>query len=66
MKLTELRHQRLETNTYLGSPSLTRLANGDLLASHDYFGSGAPRNRDGRENLTSVYRSIDNGQRGRV
>ncbi len=62
MKLTELRHQRLETNTYLGSPSLTRLANGDLLASHDYFGSGAPRNRDGRENLTSVYRSIDNGQ----
>ena len=62
MKLTELRHQRLETNTYLGSPSLTRLSNGDLLASHDYFGSGAPRNRDGRENLTSVYRSIDNGQ----
>lgn len=26
------------TNTYLGSPSIVKLANGDILASYDYFG----------------------------
>jgi len=62
MRLTELRHQPERTRTYLGSPSIVRLPNGVLLATHDYFGQGSPRNRDGEEALTSVYRSEDNGQ----
>ena len=61
MKLTELRWQDPRTQTYLGSPSLVRLPDGALLATHDYFGPGCPRNHEGEEHLTSVYRSVDNG-----
>jgi len=32
-----------------------------LLASHDYFGPGCPRNHEAEESLTSVYRSEDEG-----
>ncbi|MBN2296669.1 MAG: DNRLRE domain-containing protein [Pirellulales bacterium] len=41
---------------YFGSPSLVRAPNGDLLASHDYFGSAAP------SGTTAIYRSTDDGQ----
>ncbi|MDF2663295.1 MAG: glycosyl hydrolase [Paenibacillus sp.] len=41
--------------SYLASPSLVRLDDGTLLASHDYFGPNAPKK------TTSVYRSSDNG-----
>lgn len=58
----ELRYQDPATETYLGSPSLVRLPNGDLLATHDYFGPGCPRNHENEEHLTSVYRSNDEGQ----
>ena len=61
MQFTELRYQDPATKTYLGSPSLVRLANGDLLATHDYFGPGCPLNHEGEEHLTSVYRSRDGG-----
>lgn len=61
MKFTELRYQDPATKTYLGSPSLVRLASGDLLATHDYFGPGCPLNHEGEEHLTSVYRSGDGG-----
>ncbi len=61
MNLTELRYEDPETKTYLGSPSLVRLANGDLVASHDYFGQGCPRNHENEEHLTSIYRSTDDG-----
>jgi hypothetical protein len=61
MHFTELRYQDPATKTYLGSPSLVRLANGDLLATHDYFGPGCPRNHEDEEHLTSVYRSRDDG-----
>ena len=61
MEFTELRYQDPATRTYLGSPSLVRLENGDLLATHDYFGSGCPINHEGEEHLTSVYRSRDEG-----
>lgn len=61
MRLTELRFQDPATRTYLGSPSLLRLPEGALLATHDYFGAGCPRNHEGEEHLTSVYRSEDNG-----
>ncbi len=61
MELTELRYQDPATQTYLGSPSLVRLENGDLLATHDYFGPACPLNHQGEEHLTSVYRSADDG-----
>lgn len=61
MQFTELRYQDPATRTYLGSPSLVRLPNGDLLATHDYFGPGCPRNHEDEEHLTSVYRSSDDG-----
>jgi hypothetical protein len=62
MKLLDLRWQDPATRTYLGSPSLARLTNGDLLATHDYFGPGCPLNHEGEEHLTSVYRSADRGR----
>jgi hypothetical protein len=62
MHLIELRYQNPATRTYLGSPSLLRLDPGVLLAVHDYFGPGCPRNHESEEHLTSVYRSHDNGQ----
>jgi hypothetical protein len=55
MEFTELRWQDPATKTYLGSPSLVRLPDGALLATHDYFGPGCPRNHEGEEHLTSVY-----------
>ena len=58
----ELRHQPERTRTYLGSPSLVRAPDGALVASHDYFGPGCPRNHEGEEALTSVYRSVDDGR----
>ncbi len=61
MQLNELRVQDAATRTYLGSPSLVRLPDGALLATHDYFGKGCPRNHENEEHLTSVYRSDDDG-----
>ena len=61
MRFTELRVQDPATKTYLGSPSIVRLDNGDLLATHDYFGPGCPRSHENEEHLSSVYRSRDNG-----
>ncbi len=51
-----------ETQTYLGSPSLVRLPDGSLVVSHDFFGPGSPKDAEGREYLTHVYRSADEGQ----
>jgi len=65
VKFNELRVQDPATKTYLGSPSIVRLPSGDLLATHDYFGPGCPRNHEGEEHLTSVYRSEDDGRRWR-
>jgi hypothetical protein len=61
MELCELRWQDPATRTYLGSPALARLPDGALLATHDYFGPGCPRNHEDEEHLTSVYRSDDDG-----
>lgn len=63
MTFHELRYQSPSTKTYLGSPSLVRLHDGRLLATHDYFapegGEGTIKGDDG---LTSVYRSDDDGR----
>ena len=58
---TPVAYQDASTDCYLGSPSLLRLADGRLLATHDYFGPGAPLNHEGEEFLTTVYRSEDGG-----
>ena len=57
----EIKYQPERTHTYLGSPSIIRLPDGALLATHDYFGPGCPRNHESEESLTSVYRSEDDG-----
>ena len=62
MKFNELRYQDPRTHTFLGSPSLLLLPDGDLLASHDYFGPGCPGDPVGEGNLSSLYRSGDNGE----
>ena len=62
MKLNQLLYQDPKTKTYPGSPSIARLPNGDLLASHDCFGPGAPLSHDGMNLMTSIYRSGDDGE----
>ena len=58
----EVKYQPELTKTYLGSPSILRLPDGALLASHDYFGlKGCPKNHEAEESLTSIYRSEDDG-----
>lgn len=57
----EIKFQPERTRTFLGSPSILRLPDGALLATHDYFGPGCPRTVEGEEGLTSVYRSEDDG-----
>ena len=60
MKFTEVKYQPERSKSYIGSPSLVRLPDGALLASHDYFGQ--LYTREGENGLTSIYRSEDNGQ----
>lgn len=57
----EIKYQPERTLTFLGSPSIVRLPDGVLLATHDHFGPGCPRNHEAEESLTSVYRSEDDG-----
>ena len=61
MNFNGLRYQDPRTNTYLGSPSFALLPNGDMLASHDYFGPGCPGDPVGKGNLSSLYRLADDG-----
>ena len=58
----EVKYQPERSKTFLGSPSILRLPDGALLASHDYFGlPNCPRNHEDEESLTSIYRSEDDG-----
>ena len=61
-QLSVIKYQDPATRTYLGSPSILRLDDSNLLVTHDYFGPGCPRNHEGEEHLTSVYRSGDDGR----
>ena len=61
MRHVEIKYQPERSVTFLGSPSVVRLPDGALLATHDYFGTGCPRNHEDEESLTSVYRSEDDG-----
>ena len=48
-------HTAAATGQYIGSPSITELANGEYVASHDLFGPGSTRD------LTLVFASGDRG-----
>lgn len=60
MIYSELKHQPERSKVYLGSPSIIRLPDGVLVASHDYFGN--MKNLKNESGLTSIYRSEDNGR----
>ena len=60
MKYSEVKYQPERSKSYIGSPSLVRLPDGALLASHDYF--GCLFTLENENGLTSIYRSEDNGQ----
>ncbi|MBR6325048.1 MAG: exo-alpha-sialidase, partial [Victivallales bacterium] len=60
MHYVEVKYQPEQSKSYIGSPSIVRLPDGALVASHDYF--GALRTLEGENGLTSIYRSEDNGQ----
>ena len=60
MQFTEVKYQPERSKSYIGSPSLVRLPDGALLASHDYFGQLFTL--EGENGLTSIYRSEDDGQ----
>lgn len=47
------------TKTFIGSPSICILPNGDYIASHDHFG---PASTEHQQALTAVYRSTDKGK----
>ncbi|MEN8229391.1 MAG: sialidase family protein [Bacteroidota bacterium] len=47
------------TKTYIGSPSICILPNGDYIASHDHFGAGSTEHERA---LTAVFRSTDQGK----
>jgi len=55
-------HSPAETRIYLGSPSIATTPDGALVASHDLFGPGSPKDRYGREHVTRIYRSEDGGE----
>lgn len=61
MHFNQIKYQDAATKSYVGSPGIIRLQDGDLLASHDYFGPGCPRNHENEEHLLSLYRSSDDG-----
>lgn len=52
-------HIPASTKTYIGSPAICILPNGDYVASHDHFGPGST---EFQQALTSVYRSSDKGK----
>lgn len=60
--LSTVKYQVPSSEIYLGSPSILKLTNGDILVTHDYFGAKGYRDAQGRSNRTSFYKSADNGQ----
>lgn len=52
-------HLPASTKTFIGSPSLVILPNGDYVASHDYFG---PASVEQSRALTAIFRSGNKGK----
>ena len=61
MNYVEVKYLPEKSKAYLGSPSILRLADGSLLAVHDYFGAEGILDTDHECMLTSVYKSYDDG-----
>lgn len=55
---TQIAYSPASTVTYLGSPAISILPNGNYLASHDYFGGGSSQNTLGQ---TFLYSSTNRG-----
>jgi hypothetical protein len=47
------------SKTYIGSPSICILPDGDYVASHDYFGPGST---EYQQALTAIFKSTDRGK----
>ena len=56
---TVVNHIPASTNTYIGSPSVCILPNGDYAASHDHFGKGSSEHERA---VTAIFRSADKGR----
>jgi hypothetical protein len=52
-------HIPASTKTYIGSPSIAILPNGDYVASHDFFGPGSTENQQGQ---IAVFKSENRGK----
>jgi len=52
-------HVPASTGTYIGSPSLAVLPNGDYVASHDYFG---PKSKEFQRAVSAIFRAADRGR----
>ena len=51
-------HLAATTKTFIGSPSIYILPNGDYVASHDFFG---PASTEHSQALTAIYKSVNKG-----
>ena len=60
MVYSEVKYMPERSRIYLGSPTLTRMPGGAIIACHDYFSDEPGEHRLPR--LTSVYRSEDDGK----
>jgi hypothetical protein len=56
----EVNHIPASTKTYIGSPSICILPNGDYVATHDHFG---PSSTENQQALTAIYKSSDKGKK---
>jgi hypothetical protein len=54
-----INHIPASTQTYIGSPSICILPNGNYVASHDHFGPGT---KEHNQALTVVYKSTNKGK----
>jgi hypothetical protein len=54
-----VKYLQAATQTYIGSPGICILPNGDYVASHDHFG---PATTEHSEALTAVYKSANKGR----
>ena len=52
-------HLPASSGSYVGSPSIAILTEGDYVASHDHFG---PKTKEHESALTAVFRSADRGR----
>ena len=63
MHLIEINYQPERSEIYLGSPSIVKLDDGALIATHDFFADVSQKVKNDRPPaITQVFRSDDDGQ----